>query len=120
MARELMVFTKAFFKEKLFNHTVFHKLKVNNRLKVSMLPIHYGSGFMRIPLNGLATLFMGKGKLIGHSGSTGSFAFYNPEKGMFFYWRCQSNRNPRDSCKASDATCYVYEILKMKVSSINE
>ncbi|WP_085992220.1 hypothetical protein [Oceanobacillus senegalensis] len=39
---------------KLFNHTVFHKLKVNNRLKVSMLPIRYGSGFMRIRLNGLA------------------------------------------------------------------
>ena len=47
-------------------------------------PIHYGAGYMRIPLDGLATLFMGKGELIGHSGSTGSFAFYYPESDLFF------------------------------------
>lgn len=28
-------------------------------------------------------MFIGKGELIGHSGSTGSFAFYYPEKEMF-------------------------------------
>jgi hypothetical protein len=27
---------------------------------------------------------MGKGELIGHSGSTGSFAFYYPSKELFF------------------------------------
>ena len=49
-----------------------------------MLPIHYGSGYIRVPLNGFATLFMGKGELIGHSGSTGSFAFYYPPKRTCF------------------------------------
>ncbi|MDI6720712.1 MAG: hypothetical protein QMD46_14025, partial [Methanomicrobiales archaeon] len=33
---------------------------------------------------GLATLFLGRGELIGHSGSTGSFAFYYPLKELFF------------------------------------
>ena len=93
-ARELMVFIKAFFKGKLFNNTVFHELKVNNRLQASMLPIHYGSGYMRVPLNGLATLFMGNGELIGHSGSTGSFAFYYPEKDMFFIGDVNQMENP--------------------------
>ena len=93
-ARELMVFIKAFYKGKLFNNTVFHELKVNNRLQASMLPIHYGSGYMRVPLNGLATLFMGKGELIGHSGSTGSFAFYYPEKDMFFIGDVNQMENP--------------------------
>lgn len=92
--RELMVFIKAFFKGKLFNDTVFHELTVNNRLQASMMPIHYGGGYMRIPLNGLATLFMGKGELIGHSGSTGSFAFYYPEKDMFFIGDVNQMENP--------------------------
>jgi len=39
---------------------------------------------MQIPLNGLSTLLMGKGELIGYSGSTGSFAFYYPLKELFF------------------------------------
>ncbi|GAB3806909.1 hypothetical protein GCM10028868_36310 [Virgibacillus kimchii] len=89
-----MIFIKAFFKGKLFNDTVLHKLKVNNRLQASMLPIHYGPGYMRVPLNGPATLFMGKGELIGHSGSTGSFAFYYPEKDMFFTGDVNQMENP--------------------------
>jgi len=93
-ARELMVFIKAFFKGKLFNPAVFDELKVNNRLQASMLPIHYGAGYMRIPLSGFATLFMGQGELIGHSGSTGSLAFYYPEKDMFFIGDVNQMGNP--------------------------
>jgi hypothetical protein len=39
---------------------------------------------MQIPLNVLQTLFTGKGELLGHSGSTGSFAFYYPVKDLYF------------------------------------
>lgn len=83
-ARELMRFIKAFFGGELFNQAVFQELDVINRLQTSMYPIHYGAGFMRIPLGGFNTLFMGKGELIGHSGSTGSFAFYDSLKDLFF------------------------------------
>lgn len=83
-ARDLMVFIKAFFEGKLFNEAFFDKLQVSNRLQLPMTPIRYGGGYMRIPMNGLTTFFMGKGELIGHSGSTGSLAFYYPNKDMFF------------------------------------
>lgn len=92
--RELMVFIKAFYKGKLFSTTVFDEQKVNNRLQASMLPIHYGAGYMRVPLNGLVTLFMGKGELVGHSGSTGSFAFYYPDKDLFFVGDVNQMVNP--------------------------
>ncbi|WP_313640306.1 serine hydrolase domain-containing protein [Paenibacillus sp.] len=82
-ARELMIFIKAFFGGELFNKVIFEKLTSFNKLQASMGPIYYGSGYMRIPLDGLITLFMGKGELMGHSGSTGSFAFYYPVKDLF-------------------------------------
>lgn len=83
-ARELMVFIKAFFMGKLFDKAIFNELKTRNKLQFAMYPIHYGAGFMGIPLNGLTTFFMGKGELMGHSDSSGSFAFYYPKKDIFF------------------------------------
>lgn len=83
-ARELMIFMKAFFGGTLFNKAIFDILPLCNKLQASMGPIYYGSGYMRIPLNGVITLFTGKGELMGHSGSTGSFAFYYPNKDLFF------------------------------------
>jgi D-alanyl-D-alanine carboxypeptidase len=82
-ARELMIFIKAFFGGNLFPISIFDKLSAYNKLQASMGPIYYGGGYMQIPLNGLSTLFMGKGELKGHSGSTGSFAFYYPFKDLF-------------------------------------
>jgi CubicO group peptidase (beta-lactamase class C family) len=83
-ANDLMTFIKAFYGGRLFNKAVFNGLPTSNRLQASFGPVCYGGGFMRIPLNGMHTLFMGKGELIGHSGSTGSFAFYYPTKDLFF------------------------------------
>ena len=82
--QELMIFIKAFFCGKLFNKDIFNSLSIYNKLQSSMGPIYYGGGYMQIPLNGVISLFMGKGELIGHSGSTGSFAFYYPIKDLFF------------------------------------
>ncbi|WP_067843170.1 serine hydrolase domain-containing protein [Amphibacillus sediminis] len=82
--QELMIFIKAFFAGNLFNKSHFRTLSNYNKLQTSMMPIRYGGGYMQIPLNGLACLFMGKGELIGHSGSTGSFAFYYPTADLFF------------------------------------
>src|SRR5699024_8489186 len=93
-ARELMVFMKAFFKGELFDKNIFQELERDNKLQFAMYPIHYGAGFMRIPLNGFVTFFMGKGELIGHSGSTGSFAFYFPRKDLFFVGDVNQMNNP--------------------------
>lgn len=93
-ARELMVFIKAFFRGQLFNNEIFHQLEKYHKLQISMYPIQYGGGYMRIPLNGLPTFFMGKGELVGHSGSTGSFAFYYPEKDLFLVGDVNQFANP--------------------------
>lgn len=93
-AREMMIFIKAFFDGKLFNKEWFAKLPTSNKLQVSMGPIYYGSGYMRIPLSGLITLFMGKGELLGHTGTTGSFAFYYPEKDLFMVGDLNQMGNP--------------------------
>lgn len=81
--QELMIFIKAFFGGELFDRGIFSKLSIYNKLQFSMGPIYYGGGYMQIPLDGFVNFFMGKGELIGHSGSTGSFAFYYPIKDLF-------------------------------------
>ncbi|AOZ94349.1 serine hydrolase domain-containing protein [Paenibacillus crassostreae] len=83
-ARELMIFIKAFFGGKLFSKDILDKLPLHNKLQASMGPIYYGSGYMRIPLSQLITMYTGKGELMGHSGSSGSFAFYYPFKDLYF------------------------------------
>ncbi len=83
-SRELMIFLKAFFNGYFFPKSIFEKLSRYRKLQITMGPIYYGGGFMQIPLNTIMTLFMGKGELLGHSGSTGSFAFYYPLKDLFF------------------------------------
>ncbi|MBS4208595.1 serine hydrolase domain-containing protein [Bacillus sp. FJAT-50079] len=93
-ARELMIFIKAFFGGNLFKKDVFHQLEKYNKLQTSMYPIQYGGGYMRIPLNGLSSLYMGKGELIGHSGSTGSFAFYFPDSDLFLVGDLNQLANP--------------------------
>lgn len=93
-AYELMVFIKSFFGGKLFNKTTFDQLSKYNKLQVSKGPIYYGGGYMQIPLEGLTTLFMGKGELLGHSGSTGSFAFYYPFKDLFVVGDVNQMANP--------------------------
>lgn len=93
-AYELMIFIKAFFGGKLFSKSMFNGLSIYNKLQASMGPVYYGGGYMQIPLDGMINLFMGKGELIGHSGSTGSFAFYYPIKDLFFVGNINQMANP--------------------------
>jgi CubicO group peptidase (beta-lactamase class C family) len=93
-ARELMIFLKAFFNGYFFPKDLFEKLSVYRKLQITMTVIYYGGGYMQIPLNCIFTLFMGKGELIGHSGSTGSFAFYYPHKDLFFVGDVNQLANP--------------------------
>ncbi len=91
-ARDLMAFSKGFWK--LFDKKVFERLAVYRRVQVNKGPISYGGGYMRIALGGITTLFMGKGELLGHSGSTGSFAFYYPRKDLHIVGDLAQLANP--------------------------
>jgi D-alanyl-D-alanine carboxypeptidase len=44
-------------------------------------PISYAGGYMRMETG---YPFMAKKELLGHSGSTGSFAFYAPKQGIYY------------------------------------
>ena len=93
-ARELMTFLKAFFGGYFFPQSLFEKLSQYRKLQITMGPTYYGGGYMQIPLNTLMMLYMGKGELIGHSGSTGSFAFYYPQKDLYFVGDVNQMANP--------------------------
>ena len=82
--RDLITFSKSFWGGSLFDKTVLKLLAVYKGVQANKGPIKYGGGYMQIPLNGITTLFMGKGELVGHSGSTGSFMFYYSEKDLHF------------------------------------
>ncbi|WP_339254252.1 serine hydrolase domain-containing protein [Sporosarcina sp. FSL W8-0480] len=100
-AREMMVFIKAFFGGELFDKEVFHQLENYRKLQITFFPIQYGGGYMRILLGGFSMFFMGKGELIGHSGSTGSFAFYYPEKDLFFVGDVNQTANPATAIRVA-------------------
>ncbi len=80
-ALELMIFLKAFWSGKLFDRKLFEALKPFNRLQLSFYPICYAGGYMRMEAS---YPFKPKVELLGHSGSTGSFAFYAPLLDLFF------------------------------------
>jgi len=83
-ARELMVFLKAFWGNILFSKNTFQKTLKYGRMGLTMCGAHYGGGHVRIQLGTPLTLFKGRGELLGHSGATGSFAFYHTESKFFF------------------------------------
>ena len=93
-AMDLMRFLKAFYGGLLFPQSVFENLATYRKLQITKGPIYYGGGYMQIPMKSINTLFMGKGELIGHSGSTGSFAFYYPEKDLYFVGDLNQMANP--------------------------
>lgn len=92
-AHELMLFLKAFFGGRLFDKAVLNTPGYR-KMQMTMSPMRYGCGHMQILLDGVTTLFQGKGELVGHSGSTGSFAFYYPLKDLFFVGDVNQMANP--------------------------
>ena len=78
---ESVRFLRAFFGGELFD--AGHLLPMMAQWNTVFFPIQYGRGLMRCKLPGLLTLFQYSPELLGHSGSTGSFAFYAPKEALF-------------------------------------
>jgi len=77
---ELMRFLKAFFTGKLFPIEYFDEMKRWNKI---FFPLQYGVGMARFKLPRLFSPFKAAPELLGHSGLSGAFAFYSPEKDLY-------------------------------------
>jgi D-alanyl-D-alanine carboxypeptidase len=79
-AADSLVFLKAFFNGELFPKEYLEETK---EWITVMYPIEYGIGYMRFKLPRLFTLFKRVPPIFGHSGLSGAFEFYCPEKELY-------------------------------------
>jgi len=77
---EMLIFLRAFMQNRLFKPENAAQMRQWNRL---FFPLQYGYGLMRFKLPRWMTLFRATPELIGHSGSSGAFAFYAPEPDIY-------------------------------------
>lgn len=77
---ELMVFIKAFFEGELFPIAYFSEMKQWNKI---FFPLEYGVGLARFKWPRIFSPFKATPELLGHSGLSGAFAFYSPEKNVY-------------------------------------
>lgn len=81
-AAESLTFLRAFLDGKLFDKKHFERM--THQWNTVFFPLQYGYGMMRFKMSRILSPFQPVPELIGHSGSTGSFAFYSPERDLYF------------------------------------
>ena len=75
-ASECVIFLRAFFEGRLFDKACLEQMLTWNKI---FFPLRYGYGLMNFRL----PWFFGQPQFIGHSGSTGSFAFVCPARSIY-------------------------------------
>lgn len=80
-AHESMVFLRAFFSGALFPQKYLDDMQSWNKI---FFPLEYGIGIMRFKLPRIFSPFKPTPEFIGHSGLSGSFAYYCPDKDVYF------------------------------------
>ena len=83
-SREVMTFLKAFFNGQLFDKNNLEQLRKFAMIQYCPPLGQYGGGFVRLNISGISSLYRCKGELIGHMGGTGTYAYYYPEKNLYF------------------------------------
>lgn len=91
---ELMTFLKAFFKGDLFPLEYFGEMKRWNKI---FFPLEYGVGVSRFKLPRLFSPLKPTPELLGHSGLSGAFAFYCPEKDVYLAGTVNQINSPETS-----------------------
>lgn len=89
---DMLVFLRAFLNGQVFNSDSAPQMRQWNRL---FFPLQYGYGLMRVKLPLWMTLFRRTPELIGHSGASGSFAFYAPEPDIYLIGTFNQTDAPR-------------------------
>jgi len=74
-----LTFMMAFFEGRLFDRSLI----ADERYRRMFFPMQYGYGTMRFKLPRIFSPISGTPELLGHSGSTGSFAFFNPSRDVY-------------------------------------
>jgi D-alanyl-D-alanine carboxypeptidase len=77
---DLMGFLRGFFEGRLFDPAIIPQLRRYNRI---FFPLQYGIGFVRFRLPRIFSPWAPPPELIGHSGLSGAFAFFAPERRMY-------------------------------------
>jgi D-alanyl-D-alanine carboxypeptidase len=89
-AAESLAFMQAFFEGKLFDRSLLHK----ERYRAIFSPLQYGYGTMRFALPRLFSPFRPAPELLGHSGSTGSFAYLDPARDVYLSGTVNQMKSP--------------------------
>lgn len=89
---EMLAFLRAFMEDHLFCSESAVRMRQWNKL---FFPLQYGYGLMRIKLPRWMTPFRAMPELIGHSGASGSFAFYAPEPDVYWIGTFNQTDAPR-------------------------
>jgi len=79
-ARDQMTFLKAFFNGRFFPKERLHELEKWNNV---FFPFKYGIGIQKFYMPRILSPFQPVPEMIGHTGSTGSVAFYVPEMDVY-------------------------------------
>lgn len=80
-AAESLAFLRTFFEGRLFEYSALERM--TRQWNALFFPIQYGWGLMRFKLPRAMSPFQPTPEFIGHSGSSGSFAFYAPDKDVY-------------------------------------
>ena len=85
-------FLRGFFAGELLSA---HELaSMTNRWNRIFYPMRYGAGIMQYRLPGWMSPFRNPGTLLGHSGSSGSFAFHHSRRGVFLAGTVNQSSSP--------------------------
>lgn len=92
----MLIFIRAFFEGKLFDVQHIQHMQQWNKI---FPPFEYGTGLMQFTVPKIFTLGRAMPMIIGHSGLSGAFAFYCPEKHLFLVGTVNQLAKPSTSYK---------------------
>ncbi|MGH1575767.1 serine hydrolase domain-containing protein [Planktotalea sp.] len=101
---EMLIFLRAFMQNQMFAPVTAAQMRQWNKL---FFPLNYGYGLMRIKLPRWLTLFRATPELIGHSGASGSFAFYAPATDIYVIGTFNQTDAPRRPIK------FMFDVLSL-------
>jgi len=91
-AKDQMIFIKAFFNGFFFPKKRLNELEKWNKI---FFPFEYGIGIQKFSIPRILSLLKPAPEMIGHCGSTGSVAFYLPEKKLYITGTVNQQAKPK-------------------------